>query len=992
QHGLVLLNDYSADTQSSDKIYTVDIVAIHGLNGDSHKTWTHPNGMFWLQDLLPQTLPGAAIFSYGYPSEVFFSRSVATIEDFALHLLNDLTVISSKESTLRPIIYICHSLGGIVFKQQAMNVAYDRYPKIWERSKGVLFFGTPHLGSSTAPTAELLGNIMNAAWSISGAYLNRGGIRTPLIKDLRLNSPRLKCIADTFAQRADHFMIESFYETEITSPIGKVVVDKRSAVIGMRHEKASPLWGDHREICRIKGKDESNYKQISTSLKEMAEVAIKELVDFNATATSILSRQSLDSTDKMCVELLSSTDVSGFQTSLDGRIEGTLTWVLQSPKCTAWLWQREKRLLWVTGYAGCGKTMLSSYMVGYLSEILPQKSLICRFFCSGKAEEQQDPNVLVRALIHQMVVQRPRLLKIIRKASELQGRRIFRQFDTLWDLFVDIVRQENIPSINIVIDAIDECDEATQVLLVGRIARFLKLEPGLCIKFFITSRPTARAVQVIEESAVDLIRLKFEDSQDLIARDINLVVKQRVELLVKRGGCPLNFRPQLEELLVSKAENTFLWVSLVLSSFEKRRVLTPSDLQNLGQLPSDLQSLYKSFLQAIPKGDRKLASDILHIIIVSARPLNAWEICIMLNEGSLDSLELKTAGPHMTTESIKILLNPLVQVRDSQILLIHHSIKEFLLNMKDDPQDTLSHQFHVDFTRQSALITRSCIYYLLGDAFVCDLFGTQPSTCEQSPILPIQGASADASPVSDSILDPFELQDIAMFKEEAVIRTDKCTDIAERFNLFDYAARYWTSHFSHSENHADTDLCGLAIQLCESSSFRLNNWFQYLQIKADVHEEYPKVLDPLIVACFFGLSNIVEYLLETTLDNLDYGLALFWAARRGYLKCLEPLSWKPISDDQTCYYMDQSPLMAAAQNGHLSCARFLLERGLFDPNEADNRGRTALSHAAGNGHTETVTLLLSEEKLQPDIPDSNGWTPLSWAIASNSVTSVRQLL
>ena len=30
------------------RLYNADIIAIHGLGGTAHKTWTHENGIFWL--------------------------------------------------------------------------------------------------------------------------------------------------------------------------------------------------------------------------------------------------------------------------------------------------------------------------------------------------------------------------------------------------------------------------------------------------------------------------------------------------------------------------------------------------------------------------------------------------------------------------------------------------------------------------------------------------------------------------------------------------------------------------------------------------------------------------------------------------------------------------------------------------------------------------------------------------------------------------------
>jgi hypothetical protein len=100
--GLFRLDEQLQDDQLDGKeIYNIDIVAIHGLNGDAERTWTHENGTFWLRDLLPMALPGARIFSYGYPSQLFFNRSVAGIRDFAMQLLQWLADERRRNITVR---------------------------------------------------------------------------------------------------------------------------------------------------------------------------------------------------------------------------------------------------------------------------------------------------------------------------------------------------------------------------------------------------------------------------------------------------------------------------------------------------------------------------------------------------------------------------------------------------------------------------------------------------------------------------------------------------------------------------------------------------------------------------------------------------------------------------------------------------------------------------------------------------------------------------
>lgn len=114
-----------SDKQSSK---TVDVVAIHGLQGHAYKTWEHENGSLWLRDFLPAGVPFARIFTFGYESTVAFSNSVAKLEDKALDLLNRLSAERKSDGAAkdgRPIVFICHSLGGIILKK-ALILAHER--------------------------------------------------------------------------------------------------------------------------------------------------------------------------------------------------------------------------------------------------------------------------------------------------------------------------------------------------------------------------------------------------------------------------------------------------------------------------------------------------------------------------------------------------------------------------------------------------------------------------------------------------------------------------------------------------------------------------------------------------------------------------------------------------------------------------------------------------------------------------------------------------
>jgi len=105
-------HSFGTDAKLSHSVF-----AIHGLGGDKFGTWTE-NGKLWLRDFLPTRLPEARIFTYGYNSVVAFSKSAAQVDDFARDFLHRVQLHrKSEQERSRPMVFICHSLGGILFKQ-----------------------------------------------------------------------------------------------------------------------------------------------------------------------------------------------------------------------------------------------------------------------------------------------------------------------------------------------------------------------------------------------------------------------------------------------------------------------------------------------------------------------------------------------------------------------------------------------------------------------------------------------------------------------------------------------------------------------------------------------------------------------------------------------------------------------------------------------------------------------------------------------------------
>lgn len=188
----------------------MDIVAIHGLNGHFRKTWTDPKTQFdWLRDAIPKVIPGARIMSFSYNSAVQFSKCTSGVYEFADQFLEHLSSKRrSGDTASRPVVFICHSLGGILLKQAIVRAfEQERYASILECSKAVIFMGTPHRGSSHATWGTMLSQILKLA--AFGASTN-----TQLTKDLQPNSRLLEYVSRSFLERAQDLQIVSFYETD----------------------------------------------------------------------------------------------------------------------------------------------------------------------------------------------------------------------------------------------------------------------------------------------------------------------------------------------------------------------------------------------------------------------------------------------------------------------------------------------------------------------------------------------------------------------------------------------------------------------------------------------------------------------------------------------------------------------------------------------------------------------------------------------------------
>ncbi|KAI0834741.1 hypothetical protein F5Y06DRAFT_150966 [Hypoxylon sp. FL0890] len=109
----------------------VDIIAVHGLGGSWRSTWSagkDDNSAIWLRDRLPQLLAPINVHprirTFGYDSSYVFTSSASDLESCAEDLLTRIRILRQTDKEKQaPIIFVAHSLGGLVVKQVSIDSA-----------------------------------------------------------------------------------------------------------------------------------------------------------------------------------------------------------------------------------------------------------------------------------------------------------------------------------------------------------------------------------------------------------------------------------------------------------------------------------------------------------------------------------------------------------------------------------------------------------------------------------------------------------------------------------------------------------------------------------------------------------------------------------------------------------------------------------------------------------------------------------------------------
>ncbi|KAI0802933.1 hypothetical protein GGR55DRAFT_663555 [Xylaria sp. FL0064] len=664
----------------------VDLIFVHGLRGGSIKTWCKGDDLkfFWPQAWLPreEELRNARVHSFGYNADWADTKETELdLHDFGRALLTEMnTSPFLRRARDTPILLIGHSMGGLVIKkayilaQQELN---DR--SLANRIQAIFFLATPHRGSDSA---KLLNNILRASTLLSSRQY---------ISDIFRGSPSLQLINDEFRAFTGQIQLWSFYETlktRTSATSSVLIVDRDSAVLGYKGEKAQPLNADHRSICKFDSPKDPNYITIRNSLSKAVEDLLGDVFIRRAedTKTQIRNIETF-----LMISYNAEDDLIAAETN---KTEGTCEWVTSLESFQDWRDSSSEQPMfyWLTGEPGSGKTVLAAHIARHLQSI--GADVCFHFFHHGRKTHQAISGFL-RQIAYQMVLLHASARQSLHKMQEAGV--VFDKDDerTIWRKFF----MNEIFTLHLqkpqywIVDGLDECVDVSK--LFGLIAKF---EPAFPIRFCFVTRKRPDLERHFSRFEQRLFTYHIDTTQTL--EDIRVYIRDNATMLpVDEDESDL-----LIDRIVQKSRGIFLWAKLALEELEK--VYSDESVDDvLDEMPEGMASIYGRILTMMATNTReiKLTKAILVWVVCGVRSLSVLELQAALK------LDL-TMNIRSMERSVEGLCGQLLRIdKTGTVHVIHTTVQDFLLDRGlESPLAIQKDQGH----QRLALV---CLQYLISE-------------------------------------------------------------------------------------------------------------------------------------------------------------------------------------------------------------------------------------------------------------------------------------
>ncbi|CAN6290436.1 unnamed protein product [Urochloa humidicola] len=259
----------------------MDVVFVHGLRGGPFNSWriaddkssttkaglvesidedAGKEGTCWPREWLAADFPQARFFTVKYKTNLTqWTGASLPLQEVSSMLLRKMVAAGIGS---RPVIFVTHSMGGLLVKQLLYQAKLNNYDNFLNNTVGLVFYSCPHFGSKLADMPWRMGLVFRPA---------------PSIGELRSGSPRLVELNDFVRQRHNKGLLDvlSFSETQVTPIVeGYGGWALRMEIVPI--ESAYPGFGelvvlastDHINSCKPVNKNDPSYAETLAFLEK----------------------------------------------------------------------------------------------------------------------------------------------------------------------------------------------------------------------------------------------------------------------------------------------------------------------------------------------------------------------------------------------------------------------------------------------------------------------------------------------------------------------------------------------------------------------------------------------------------------------------------------------------------------------------------------------------------------------------------------------------
>ncbi|KAK4460162.1 hypothetical protein QBC42DRAFT_230113 [Cladorrhinum samala] len=658
----------------------------------SHSHNAPPQGtIFWPAEFLPKDCPNSRILVYGYDSKVTKYMAGPTNKNTILSYSKDLLYALERETTAgRPLIFVAHSLGGIVVKEMlsrssASPTDSPGLRSIVESTAAVIFLGTPHRGS---PDLAAMGELMRSMISAL-----RVETTSAILDALGLRTTDLERAQETFSQlwHQYKFQVKTFQEglglTGINlGVLGNKVVPDYSSLIGDHRERAETLQANHMDMCRFGGASDPNYRKVAGELRSIylsinqsakPNLADEKDIDHSAPKPTKHSRAQFSEDEEAFLRTLWFPNANTRFRELERPADNTGGWLFDHPDYQKWAVGEDidthKGLLLLRGQPGAGKSTLMAEAVrrsGYYEQAYSgAEHLTAAFFFNARGGElEHSVSGQFRSLLYQLL---PHYRQDLHQLTRMWKEGLLGCRENGWaeaelrSMFTSLVNVAGRKRIFVFIDALDECDdeiEAWQLALFWRqvtnSANKLMIQLNVCL--------SSRHFPYI--SLTSCLEISVDDHNQ---HDIQTYVDQRISLAARDE---IQWE-SLKTAILAQSSGVFLWAVLVVDDV-LRSWDAGEDVAHLyriiSEVPRTIKDLYAKILGQITSEERLPMVRLFQWATLATKPLRLHEwhhIMAFILDPKLTSLSAWRKSPNFTSDDgqlekkIRNISKGLVEVR-----------------------------------------------------------------------------------------------------------------------------------------------------------------------------------------------------------------------------------------------------------------------------------------------------------------------------------------